>query len=88
MSAEVDDFQKQVMARTLLEWLHAKWNEDLISVVDVYQRAPCAFRNKAVATDITQLLEAFEWLIPAGKGIIGGKRRRSTWRIVREPIPR
>lgn len=73
-----------VNGQKLITWLHQSWGEEMISLPDVYQNGPYGLRKKEIATETVKFLEEYGWLekVPGG-GIVGGKKRREVWRIVR-----
>ena len=72
------------LAQRLLDWLTASWQEDLISLVDIYQRGPNQIRDKTKAKQLVKILEEHGWLVRQDQGgIVAGQRRREVWRIIR-----
>ena len=72
------------LAQKLLDHLHSAWNEELVSLPDIYQRTLNAIRDKATATRMVRKLVDHGWLLPvAGGGVVGDQYRRDVWRIVR-----
>jgi hypothetical protein len=70
-------------AQQLLHWL-TTWQEELISLPDVYQLGPNPIREMASAKRAVTLLEEHGWLIRVQHGAcVAGKFRREVWRIVR-----
>ena len=69
-------------AEQLLTWLQNR-PEDLISLPDVYQRGPNAFREAKTAREAIHLLEDHGWLEPVeGGAVINGTPRRDVWRLI------
>jgi len=70
-------------AQKLLDWLH-KWDEELISLPDIYQRGPNSIREKARAAQLVKILVDHGWLMPVPDGSeIQGQFRREVWKIIR-----
>jgi hypothetical protein len=71
-----------VRAEQLLDWLK-NWDGELISLPDVYQRGPNAFRDATSALEAIHVLEDHGWLVPVeGGAVVNGTRRREVWRII------
>jgi len=71
-------------AARLLTWLQQKWDESLVSLVEIYQQGPREFRDKRSAESAARILEEHGWLVPLEEAHeIKGVRRREVWRIVR-----
>jgi hypothetical protein len=71
-------------AKQVLEWLLTRWNEDAISLPDIYQRGPNAIRDGASARGAVAILEEHGWLIRIPEGaVVAGTRRKEAWRVVR-----
>jgi Protein of unknown function (DUF3987) len=69
-------------AEQLLGWLQT-WEGELISLPDVYQRGPNAFRDGKSALEAIHLLEDHGSLEPVdGGAVVNGTLRRDVWRIV------
>ena len=69
-------------ASHLLDWLQQVWDEQLISVVDVYQRGPRESRTKRQAERLLSILEDHRWITRLdGAASIKGVRRREGWQI-------
>ena len=71
-------------AARLLAWLTTKWDEAIISPVEVYRLGPPEFRDKQSATDAMKILVEHGWLVPEGKHEVKGIPRRGVYLIVRE----
>ncbi len=71
-----------IAAQKLLTWLQTSWDEELVSLRDIYQLGPNAIRNKATSSKLVDILVDHGWLIDAGPGEIKGVNRRETFRIV------
>ena len=56
------------LAERLLAWLHERWTERMVSVVDIYQRGPATIRDKKGARRIVDILEDHGWLEPVAEG--------------------
>jgi hypothetical protein len=68
-------------AEQLLDWLQT-WDGELISLPDVYQRGPNAFRDGKSALEAIHLLEDHGSLEPVdGGAVVNGTLRRDVWRI-------
>jgi hypothetical protein len=74
-------------AEKLRLWLMDR-PEPLISVSDALQRGPNALRSKEVIERCFTVLLENGWLIDAGPGEVGGRRRETTYRIVRDTAPK
>jgi hypothetical protein len=71
-------------AQELLNWLLVRWEEDVISLPDVYQRGPSSIRDLAGARKAVEILEQHGRLIKIPQGaLVAGVRRRDAWGIVR-----
>jgi hypothetical protein len=71
------------LAEKLLTWLLGKWEEDFVSLPDIYRLGPDAIRDKATATKLVAILEDHGWLNREESGAeIAGQHRREAWRIV------
>src|SRR5215213_8645462 len=69
-------------AEQLLDWLQT-WDGELISLPDVYQRGPNAFRDGKSALEAIHLLEDHGCLEPVdGGAVVNGTLRRDVWRIL------
>jgi Protein of unknown function (DUF3987) len=72
------------LAQRLLTWLLGTWNEEFVSLPNVYQEGPNAIRDKTTAARIVAILEDHAWLQREPSGAeIAGQHRRDAWRIVR-----
>jgi hypothetical protein len=74
-----------LLAQRLLEHLQTNWSGDLVSLPDIYQRTLNAIGDQSTASRIVRILVVHGWLVPIGRGVVGGRHRRETWRIVRVP---
>lgn len=76
---------KQILlAERLLNWLHQSWEQDCISLPDVYQRGLSIVNSKNKAIPLITLLEEHGWLVRIKEGqVLEGKFRRDVWRIIR-----
>jgi hypothetical protein len=75
-------------AARLLAWLTTKWDEPIISAVEVYRLGPPEFRDKRSATAAMGVLVEHGWLNPfEGKHEVKGTCRREVYWIVREGEP-
>jgi hypothetical protein len=71
-------------ADELLDWLQDGWQEENISLPDIYQRGPYAIRDRNTAHALVKILEEHGWLIRVLQGaLVRGQPRREAWRIVR-----
>jgi hypothetical protein len=71
-------------ADELLDWLQDDWQEENISLPDIYQRGPYAIRDRNTAHALVKILEEHGWLIRVLQGaLVRGQPRREVWRIVR-----
>jgi Protein of unknown function (DUF3987) len=69
-------------AEQLRDWVRT-WPEELISLPDVYQYGPNAFRDSKTAIGAVHLLEDHGFLEPVeGGAVVNGTPRRDVWRIV------
>jgi len=69
-------------AEQLLDWL-LTWDHELISLPDVYQLGPNAFRDAKTAREAIYLLQEHGWLEPVeGGAFVNGVRRLEVWRII------
>jgi hypothetical protein len=69
-------------AEQLLDWLN-NWDGELISLPDVYQLGPNAFRDAKTALEAIHLLEDHGSLEPVeGGAVVNSTPRRDVWRIV------
>ena len=50
------------LAQSLLTWLLGSWNEDFVSLPDIYQKGPNAIRDKTTAARLVGILEDHDWL--------------------------
>lgn len=73
------------LAERLLNWLHNSWDENLVSLPDIYQRGLNAISDKKTAMRIVAILEEHLWLVRVeGGDFVGGVRRKDVWRIVKK----
>jgi hypothetical protein len=73
-----------LLAQRLLNWMHRKWPEALISLPDIYQRSLNAISDKATAAKMVGILVDHGWLHRVkGWATVAGQRRREAWRIVK-----
>jgi len=73
-----------LLAQRLCGWLNSTWEEDLISLPDIYQKGPRPIRDKATAKRVVGILEDHGWLHSLrGPADVAGSRRREVWQIVR-----
>ena len=71
------------LAQKLLTWLLASWNEDFVSLPDIYQKGPNSIRDKITAARLVAILEDHGWLNREKSGAeIAGQHRRDAWRIM------
>jgi hypothetical protein len=71
-------------ANNLLDWLQDNWEEDNISLPDIYQRGPNAIRDQKTARALVKILEEHGWLIRIPPGaVVSGQHRREAWQIIR-----
>ncbi len=69
-------------AARLLRWLHTSWAEEVVSLVDIYQRGPREIRDKTDATAAATILQDHAWLVRLdGVHVVAGIRRQDVWRI-------
>lgn len=72
------------IAQEVLDWLLNKWGKPEVSLPDIYQKGPNAIRDKLSASKVVKILEDHGWLEPIDGGVVlGGKKRRDVWKIVR-----
>jgi len=82
---EAVQISAQLMKATaLLDWLQDDWQEENVSLPDIYQRGPYAIRDRNTAYALVKILEGHGWLIRVLQGaVVLGQPRREAWRIVR-----
>ena len=82
---EEGNVDKQILlAERLLNWLYQNWEQNCISLPDIYQRSLSIVNSKKKAIPLIELLEEHGWLVRIKEGqILEGKFRRDVWRIVR-----
>jgi hypothetical protein len=84
LDEEVRISAQLMKANELLNWLQDEWEEENVSLPDVYQRGPYAIRDRNTAHALVRILEAHGWLIKLLNGaVVLGRSRREAWRIVR-----
>jgi hypothetical protein len=71
------------LAQRLLDWLHHRWAEEMVSLPDIYQKGPNAIRDKDTAAKMVAILEDHGWVVRAAGGVVAGQRRRDAWWIVK-----
>lgn len=78
---------KTILAEKLLTWIHDHWQEENISLPDIYQGGIYAIRTKGTAMEIVKLLENHGYLRKndAPMIIVKGKKRKDTWKIIKVP---
>jgi hypothetical protein len=75
---------KLILAEKLLTWINEHWQEENISLPDIYQVSINAIRNKASALEIVKILENHGWLCKNDTTIkVKGQNRRDTWKIIK-----
>ena len=73
-----------INARILLDWLHEKWPETLVSVRVIVRKGPNALRQTPIARRLVQILVEHRWLVPIeGTPIVDGHKVKDSWSIVR-----
>jgi hypothetical protein len=73
------------LASVLLDWLRTRWDDQHVSLPDIYQCGPNAIRDRATALRLTQILETHGHLVKLpGVTLVNGERRRDAWLIVPE----
>ncbi len=71
-------------AEKLLDWLHNKWEEEYISLPDIYQRSLNSINTKAKALKIIAILEWHNWLQRCdSEMLVKGRIRKDVWRVVK-----
>jgi hypothetical protein len=71
-------------AEKTLEWLKDKWEENLISLPDLYQNLSI-IGDQSTAKAVVRVLENHGHLIRQEKGgIVRGERRREVWMIIKQ----
>ena len=71
-------------ALELLDWLLVRWNEEAISLPDIYQRGPNSIRDADTAKKVVAILVEHSWLFRITEGaVVNRVRRRDAWKIVR-----
>ncbi len=74
-----------LLAEKLLYWLHNTWDEEYVSLPDIYQLCSNAINTKDKAKQIVAVLEGHNWLEKiAGSKVIKEKTRREVWKIIKE----
>jgi hypothetical protein len=72
------------LAERLLNWLHKNWEENLVSLPDIYQRGLSAISNKKIAVRTVAILEEHGWLVPVkGGDLVNGMQRKEVWHIIK-----
>jgi Protein of unknown function (DUF3987) len=73
-----------MLAEKLRCWLLRRWDDENVSLPDIYQLSIPGIRTKAVAARIVEILEDHGWLerLPGGADI-KRIRRRDAWRIIK-----
>jgi hypothetical protein len=70
-------------ARKLLDWLHTKWTDPLVSLPDIVQLGPNSTRDTTAAKRLIAILEEHRHVERVqGSAMVNGKARREVWRIV------
>lgn len=73
------------LASLLLDWLRSRWDDQHVSLPDIYQCGPNAIRDRATALRLTHILETHGHLVKLpGVTLVKGERRRDAWLIVPE----
>ena len=71
-------------AQQLLDWLRDEWEEENVSLPDIYQRGPYAIRDQITARQLVRVLEEHGYLIRIAQGaVVAGQRRREAWQIAK-----
>jgi hypothetical protein len=68
-------------AERLRVWLLTKWEKELVSLPDIYQRGPYALRTADAARAAVGVLVAHGWLVPVEPQ--PGMKAKEIWRVVR-----
>lgn len=80
---EVIDYDL-LLAEKLLNWLHNKWDDEYISLPDIYQRSINPINTRSKALKIIDILESHHWLKRSDREmLIKGQIRKDVWRIVK-----
>jgi hypothetical protein len=73
------------LAAQLLDWLRSRWDDQHVSLPDIYQCGPNAIRDRRTALHLRGILETHGYLVKLqGATLVKGERRREAWLIVRE----
>jgi len=72
-----------LLAQKLLAWLTQTWNEDAVSLPDIYRNGPNAIRDKKTASSLVNILQDHGWLQRIEGGAeVAGHHRRDVWQII------
>jgi len=72
------------LAGRLLNWLLTRWEHELVSLPDIYQRGPYGIDDQATARRMVAILQDHGWLVRCvGAMEVNGVRRRTVWHIIR-----
>ena len=73
-----------LLAEKLLDWLHNNWEEDNISLPDIYQRSLNKINTKAIAVKIVSLLVGHGCLRKNEEvTVVKGQSRKDSWKIIK-----
>jgi len=73
-----------VKAQGLLEWLQNKWDDEAVSLSEIYRLGPGSIRDATAAKPLVRILEEHGWPRPIqGGATIKGNRRKTAWAVVR-----
>lgn len=73
-----------LLAEKVLDLLHHSWEEENVSLPDIYQRSLNAINTAAKARTIIKILEDHGWLKKNKEGVsVKGKPRRESWKIIK-----
>lgn len=71
------------LAEKLLNWLHDSWQEEYISLPDIYQRGLNKIETKERALHTIGILQNYGWVEEIdGPMYIKGKKRKRCWKIL------
>lgn len=73
-----------LLAERALDWMHNSWDEENISLPDIYQRCSNAITTKSKAKNVVAILEEHNWLEKIdGGSVVKGQKRREVWKIIK-----
>ena len=76
-----------IQAENLINWLHNHWEEEHISLPDIYQRGPNSLNTKDKALSIVKILEDHGWLERnPNHTIVKTQLRKDAWKIIKTEL--